>query len=380
MSRPKASRQSGTAGSRCSRPEERLPAKDSPQIPSTEAEALRQARYQHLTRRHLGSLLDGLFSEFTGLHFHTAWAPTASPDWDARSLPTGCSECCRLAETSLEAQPDCQVCGPKQLARALCANGDGLSFYCRLGVLNYWLPIYVRGVVVGITYLQSFDGVSPGSAPEQRPGTVDRVSGRSEFRRAGRLLRLMMQHVETLCLADLRQDDLTKAEHTVLALEKEQVRLHEALQRQAPAPPGTTQRVRTNSHSGQIVQHLLARINQDYGKPIVLQRLAGELGMNVAYLSNLFSHAVGQPFKAHLTEVRLKKARELLSDAGQKVSAVAFAVGYTNENRFRAAFKQATGLAPTAWRETLRLRALALAVWFLDELPLAASVNAAWLS
>lgn len=53
------------------------------------ADAVSRQKYRELIRKHLGQLLDSLFAEFTGLHFHIAWAPTLPKQWDARTLPTG---------------------------------------------------------------------------------------------------------------------------------------------------------------------------------------------------------------------------------------------------------------------------------------------------
>jgi hypothetical protein len=36
---------------------------------------LLQHKYRELVRKHLGRFLDSLFAEFTGVHFHVAWAP-----------------------------------------------------------------------------------------------------------------------------------------------------------------------------------------------------------------------------------------------------------------------------------------------------------------
>ena len=77
--------------------------------------------------------------------------------------------------------------------------------------------------------------------------------------------------------------------------------------------------------------------------------------MNAAYLSSLFSRKVGIAFKSYLTELRLEKARALLLRPGQTVTAVAEAVGYSSENRFRLTFKKRTGLSPRVWRETLQV-------------------------
>ncbi len=317
-----------------------------PPTHTTPGERLLQSKYRVLTQKHLSRLLDTLFAEFTRLHFHVAWSPTASRNWDSRSLPTGCSVCCRIAGTRLAAQPTCQVCGPKQLGRALASEGDGISFRCRLGVLNHWFPLRVRDVMIGIAYLQALDGTQPGNPRRtQSARAATTVSSQSEFRRASRLLRLIVQHVQTLDLAELRKAELTTAGRAVVALEKEQARLHAALQRHLPGFPQVPLRAEAQSHPEQIVRELAAFVEQDYASPITLHRCADKL----------FSRAVGRSFKTYLTELRMEKAKALLRDPGRNVSQVATAVGYASENRFRVAFKKATGLAPKLWRETMRL-------------------------
>jgi AraC-like DNA-binding protein len=332
---------------------------------------LLRSKYQHLTRKHLDSLLARLFAEYTGLHFHTAWAPPEPRDWDSRTLPTGCSAGCRLARTSLQAKPLCEVCGPRQLARALNGDGDGLWFRCRFGIRNYWLPIRVRGVTIGIAYLQALDGTPPEPALRKWSASAEtKILPQSKFRRAGRLLRLFMGYVQALDLAELRKSDLTNAGHALLALEKEQARLHDALQRHLPAPSLVARRARLETHTDQAAQSLLNCISRNYAQPITLRQCAAKLGMNAAYLSALFSRTVGRPFKACLTACRMEKAKALLSDPAKFVSDVAYAVGYASENQFRIAFKKATGLAPKIWRQTLRTQSVALIMWLVHELEL----------
>jgi hypothetical protein len=126
-------------------------------------ESLLQHKYRELIRKYLSKLLNALFAEFTGIHFHIAWTLALPRQWDARTLPTGCSMCCRLTGSPL--LPECRTCGPRQLARALSADGDGHHFICRLGVHNYWLPIRVRNEMLGIAYLQALE-----NSPVKPPG------------------------------------------------------------------------------------------------------------------------------------------------------------------------------------------------------------------
>ena len=317
---------------------------------------LLQRRYQDLTRKHLGKLFDALFAEFTGVHFHIAWKPASPRRWDTETLPTGCSVCCRLTGSPL--LPACRICGPRQLARALSADGEGHCFTCRLGVRNYWIPIRVRAQTLGFAYLQALDHPTarrPTRVIRHRVPQGDaRLMDRPEFARSARFLQLIVQHVQTATLADLRKADLTSAGRAVLALEKDQARLHLSLKRHLPPGPHASRRSVSEPHAEQVVHRLLQCIEQNYGKPITLQHCAGKLGMNPAYLSDLFSRAVGVPFKTHLTDLRLEKARDLLGDPAKTTSEVAYAVGYASENRFRIAFKKATGLCPKLWRETMQ--------------------------
>jgi AraC-like DNA-binding protein len=269
--------------------------------------------------------------------------------------------CCRLTGSPL--LPDCRTCGPRQLARALSADGDGHRFTCRLGVRNYWLPIRVREETLGLAYLQALEHSlarplvrkrSARAAQKRVTPAGATVLSRLQFSRAAEFLRFIVQYEQTSSLADLRKADLTSAGRAVLALEKEQARLHQTLQRHLPALPQAARPSGPKSHAEQIVHRLLERIELDYGKPITLRQYARELKMNATYLSDLFSRAVGIPFKTYLTDLRLLQARELLGDPAKTAADVAYAVGYASENRFRLAFKKATGLSPSLWRATMQ--------------------------
>ena len=327
---------------------------------------LLQKRYRELTRKHLNGLVHRLFADLTGLHFHIAWAPSLPHDWTAVTLPTGCAVCRRLAGTGDGTDKDCRTCGPKHLARTLRARNKGHQFTCRLGVRNHWFPINVRGVTVGIAYLQALAGNRSRARVRRNVGRSRvKVVARSDFRRGGRLLHLMVQYVQTLDLAELRMADLASARHAVTALENEQARLRKELGRVIPATAGTPAAAGPENHTERVARAALAIVHQQYAQPLTLKRCARNLGLNATYLSALFSRVVGIPFKSYLTELRLQKARELLGNPKTRVSEVAGAVGYASDNRFRNAFRKATGFSPRTWRETFH----AAGPFFLTSVP-----------
>jgi two-component system, response regulator YesN len=110
----------------------------------------------------------------------------------------------------------------------------------------------------------------------------------------------------------------------------------------------------TATHSEHVVRWILDCIQEHSPKPVTMQFCADKLGLHPSYLSTLFSRKVGLPFRTYMRELRLEKARQLLSDPINRITEVATAVGYADENSFRLAFKKATGLAPAAWREAIR--------------------------
>jgi two-component system response regulator YesN len=82
-----------------------------------------------------------------------------------------------------------------------------------------------------------------------------------------------------------------------------------------------------------------------------LNLLASEFGLSVPYLSKMFKEQVEINFTEYVMEIRLAKAKELLSATDGKVRDIAEQVGYTNVNSFVRIFKKMTGLTPSEYRE-----------------------------
>ena len=320
-----------------------------PHSPASPEKLLMQQKYCELVRKHLGPMMDRLFAEFTGLHFHIAWMSPSSAGRDGQNLPSGCSVCRRL-KGSLPL-PNCQICGARHTAIAL-ESDRGHWFICPLSVRNYWLPIGVRGETLGIAFLQAAARV-PGVVRGRLRRAGVTVSSRSRFLRAARFLKYIVSQVETASLSDLQQADLDRAGRALVALEKEQARLHQALERYVPAAAEVSRTSGPESRAERVILGLLERIEKDLSRPVTLRQFAEELHMNAAYLSALFSRVVGIPFKTYLTDLRLQRGKGLLGDPARTTSEVAFALGYSSEGRFRFAFKKATGLSPKEWRETM---------------------------
>ena len=77
---------------------------------------------------------------------------------------------------------------------------------------------------------------------------------------------------------------------------------------------------------------------------------AREMGCSPRHLSRLFRAVTGTSFRERQTELRLQKARRLLSETSEKVVQVALESGYSHLGLFNALFRRRFGMTPSAWR------------------------------
>ena len=71
----------------------------------------------------------------------------------------------------------------------------------------------------------------------------------------------------------------------------------------------------------------------------------------VIYFSTLFKKETGQNFTDYLTELRINKAKELLSGDKVSVQDVAEMVGYSDLKYFSRLFKKTTGVSPSDYKK-----------------------------
>jgi len=69
-----------------------------------------------------------------------------------------------------------------------------------------------------------------------------------------------------------------------------------------------------------------------------------------SHFSAVFSQGTCQTFKEYLTEIRIKKAKELLRTTNLKSSEISFQIGYSDSHYFSYVFRKNTGLTPTEFR------------------------------
>jgi len=98
------------------------------------------------------------------------------------------------------------------------------------------------------------------------------------------------------------------------------------------------------------VMEAKAYLQEHYRESIRLEDISNMEGFNSTYFSTLFKKETGQNFSDYLIELRVNRAKILLTDSNLSVSDIAEEVGYQDLKYFSRIFKRLTGLNPTEYR------------------------------
>lgn len=108
----------------------------------------------------------------------------------------------------------------------------------------------------------------------------------------------------------------------------------------------------TIDYSNQIVQITKAFLEQHYSEDITLEDLAEQVNISPQYFSKLIKKTTGFNFIDWLSMLRVKKAKELLTNTNLTVKEVCFMVGYKDPNYFSRIFKKRIGITPSEYVKT----------------------------
>ena len=100
-----------------------------------------------------------------------------------------------------------------------------------------------------------------------------------------------------------------------------------------------------------IVKKAQLYIEENYTKDIVLDEVSKELQISPYYFSKLFKKRTGSNFIEYVTNVRIEKAKELLTGSNKNIKEISMEVGYSDANYFSRAFKKNVGISPTEYKE-----------------------------
>jgi two-component system, response regulator YesN len=110
------------------------------------------------------------------------------------------------------------------------------------------------------------------------------------------------------------------------------------------------------NHSNIRIYEIIMFIRAHFSeKDLTIHKIADHMYISPTYLCAIFKKSTGKTLNEYITEVRIEKAKKLLSDSRKKLYEVAEAVGFSDPNYFSTIFKKSTGYTPSDFRERVRI-------------------------
>ena len=100
-----------------------------------------------------------------------------------------------------------------------------------------------------------------------------------------------------------------------------------------------------------IIKKVCAYVDENLSSDISLETAADFAGVSSFYLSKLFKEEKGETFINFISDKRLEKSRQLLSETNLSIKEITAEVGYNDQNYFSRIFKTKYGLSPKEYRK-----------------------------
>jgi AraC-like DNA-binding protein len=105
-----------------------------------------------------------------------------------------------------------------------------------------------------------------------------------------------------------------------------------------------------NSQEHRAIQLVKEYLHDNFNTNVSLEQLAILTGLNRSYLIRIFCQSVGMPPYTYLNQVRVEKAKRLLSQE-MTLAEVAIAVGLSDQSHLNRHFKRIVGITPGQYRQ-----------------------------
>jgi len=111
----------------------------------------------------------------------------------------------------------------------------------------------------------------------------------------------------------------------------------------------------TNHERSMLIQQAKRYVDNHFDNPdLQMNKVAAQFNLSSNHFSTLFSQEIGEPFRDYLNNLRINRAKELLSTTSIMCSQIAYQCGYNDPHYFSTFFKKKTGFTPQEFREHIQ--------------------------
>ena len=118
-----------------------------------------------------------------------------------------------------------------------------------------------------------------------------------------------------------------------------------------------TSKTKTATQSDHLIKKLYQTqhiISSDLSIQYSIQQLSKKIGLNDFVLKKEFKQLFGKTIFEYATELRMKKAKQLLQHSTKPIYEISELVGYKNSTHFTAAFKKIESITPKVYRNNTK--------------------------
>jgi AraC-like DNA-binding protein len=234
---------------------------------------------------------------------------------------------CRLVRASLAGNAACEVCDKEAYANCLQSRRPAI-YECHLGLQDVVVPLLMQGEIIGLMCSGQFL-LSPPSEkgfaqmkPKLASLEVDLLRARRFYFRTPVIPRNKANAIIHMVL--LVSEYVTEAERTMMDMRH--VSQRDPIRR---------------------AEDFLER---RYAEPMRLKDVAAAVGLSASRLAHLMREQLNTTFTQYRNQVRIERAKFLLTNSHLKVIDIGYDVGFGSPSTFNDAFRRLVGCAPTAYR------------------------------
>ena len=115
-------------------------------------------------------------------------------------------------------------------------------------------------------------------------------------------------------------------------------------------------RLSAQSSSCKVIMPAIKYLESNYQDPnLTNAELAKQCRISEVYFRRIFTSCYNMTPRQFLIDIRINKAKQLLSEGALKINAVAVKCGFSNQYHFCRVFKEKTGLTPTEYVKQNRI-------------------------
>ncbi len=105
------------------------------------------------------------------------------------------------------------------------------------------------------------------------------------------------------------------------------------------------------SEQVEIIKAIHTQLTSHLEHRYTITELSKQHLINTSSLKKIFKSVYGEPIATYMKEYRMRQAAKLLRETGESIAEIAAQIGYENQSKFTAAFKDIFQMLPTAYRK-----------------------------